>query len=107
MFMMLADELKKAIAEAFQKAFAWQPTELNLTNPEPEFGDFALACHAWARQLKISPQEIAAKLSENLKSEMLARAEAVAGYLNITIGSAYLARIVLGAVIGDDKHYGR
>ncbi len=107
MFMMIVDELKKALEAAFQAAWATQPEELNLTNPEPEFGDFALACHAYARELKISPPEIAAKLREHLKSEIVAKAEVAAGYLNLTVDNAYLARTVLGAVIKADKHYGR
>lgn len=103
---MITLDIKKAVKSAFKKAFSWQPGELELANPESLFGDFALACHPYARELKLSPQEIASKLAAALSSKSIANAEAVAGYLNITVATKALGDEVLGAIIKEDRHYG-
>src|SRR3989338_6721036 len=64
---MLKDSIIQSIQKAFTKSFNWQPESLHLTNPEPQFGDFALACHQFAKELKLPPQEIASKLAQSIK----------------------------------------
>lgn len=103
---MIQDKIKEAIQKAFKDAFAWQPDDIEITNPEPQFGDFALACHVFARQLKISPQDIANKLAKTIKGELVIKAQAQVGYLNLTIDSAQLAQAVLATIIERGKGYG-
>ena len=103
---MLTLDVKEAINSAFKKAFSYQPESLELVNPEPQFGDFALACHPFAKNLKLSPQEIASRLAANLISKSIVKTEAVAGYLNITIEAGRLGQEVLSEVIDKDKHFG-
>jgi len=103
---MIILDIKKAVNSAFKKAFSWQPPEIELVNAEPQFGDFALACHPFAKELKLSPQEIAAKLAAGLASKSIAKAEAQAGYLNITVQTKTLGDEVLSAIIKEGRHYG-
>ncbi|MDP6571402.1 MAG: arginine--tRNA ligase [Patescibacteria group bacterium] len=104
---MIKQDLEQSIKKAFQSEYGWQPEELDITNPEPQFGDFALACHQFAKELKQSPQDIAQKLADSIKSDLITKSEAVAGYLNITIDNAKIADEVLSEIAKQDKKYGQ
>lgn len=103
---MLEDRIKKLIRGAFQSVFSHEPEEINLTTPDAQFGDFAFACHSFAKSLKLSPQEIANKIASAIASQNGFSAQAVAGYVNITVASALLGQEVLSAVLKEKNNYG-
>ena len=103
---MIEDKIKKLIQEAFQSVFNHKPGEINLATPDAQFGDFAFACHASAKELKLAPQEIAAKIAAAMSSQNSLTAQAVAGYVNITVAPVLLAQEVLGAVLKEKTKYG-
>ncbi|MBI4122702.1 MAG: arginine--tRNA ligase [Parcubacteria group bacterium] len=102
----MREAIEKIVREAFQSAFAWQPETLELTNPEPAFGDFSVACHSMARELKKAPQEIAEALAGAISDKIVTNASAVGGYLNITVAAEVLAAAVLPEIIGQGHKYG-
>ena len=103
---MIKQDLEHIIKDAFKSSFNFAPDELDITNPESQFGDFSIACHVFAKELKKSPQDIAQILSDNLKGDLITKSEAVAGYLNITVDSGSLADEVLSGITKQDKKYG-
>lgn len=104
---MISQDIRKEIIASFNRAFGWKPDAFELVRPDPQFGDFSLACHAFAKELKTAPQEIAAKLAAQLKGAPVEKAEAVAGFLNITIASSSLAREAITACVGQGDRYGQ
>ncbi|OJI06904.1 arginine--tRNA ligase [bacterium CG10_46_32] len=103
---MITDVIRKEIQKTFKAVFDWQPTDISITNPEPQFGDFSVSCHQYAQELKLSPQAIAQKLADAVASDGSMRAHAVAGHLNISVDAGVLAKDVLSDVINQDRHYG-
>jgi len=103
---MVIEQIKEIINKSFKSEFDWSPGELLITNPEPQFGDFAVACHAFAKELKQSPQDIASKLSDAIDDEVITKTDAVAGYLNITIDVKILAKEVLSDINQNYKFQG-
>ncbi len=103
---MIREKLEQSIQDALKSAFDFEASQLAITNPDPRFGDFALACHSFAKELKQSPQDIAQKLADSIKSNLITKTEAVAGYLNITIDATKLSKEVLSEVVKKDKKYG-
>jgi len=104
---MIADAIRKEIQKSFKAVFGREPEDFTMTNPEPQFGDFAFACHQYAKELKVSPQDIARKLAGAVASDLVAKAEAVAGYVNLTIDAGALAQEAVSGVIKQDKQYGQ
>ncbi|MDP3995357.1 MAG: arginine--tRNA ligase, partial [bacterium] len=103
---MISQDIRKEILASFVRAFNWKPDAFELSRPDPQFGDFSLACHAFAKELKTSPQDIALKLATQLTGGPIKKAEAIAGFLNITIAPSSLAREAITEIIKQDKHYG-
>ncbi len=103
---MIQQKVEQLIVSAFEKGFDMKPEALALTQPDIQFGDFAVACHRYAKDLKKSPQEIAEVIAEHLNDPMIVNASAVAGYINITITPEVLAKEVLSAVIDEGHAYG-
>jgi len=103
---MIINDIQKSIKKAFKSEFSIELDEIELAFSQPQFGDFALSCHKFAKDLKISPQEIAIKLSESIKDKIIAKTEAVAGYLNIFVDSAVLNKEVLSEIIDKDRLFG-
>jgi len=95
---MITEQIQGIINKAFQSAFGFQPEEIEITNPEPQFGDFAIACHSFAKELKMSPQDIASKLLDVIDDSLITKSEAVAGYLNVFVDSSVLAEEVLSEI---------
>lgn len=103
---MITDVITQEIRKAFKAAFACLPDELAITSPDARFGDFAVSCHQYAKELKARPQAIAEKLAHAVASDVIVKVEAIAGYLNLTVSSGALAREVVPEVIKQDKRYG-
>ncbi|MBQ2757692.1 MAG: arginine--tRNA ligase, partial [Clostridia bacterium] len=75
--------------------------------PDEAMGDLALPCFKLSRTLRRAPVQIAATLSEALNGlEVIERAEAVNGYLNITVSKSYLVNNVLSGILAAGERYG-
>ncbi|MBE6554848.1 MAG: arginine--tRNA ligase [Ruminococcaceae bacterium] len=75
--------------------------------PDENMGDLALPCFKLSRVLRRAPVQIAAALVDSLGDlSVVERAEAVSGYLNITVSGEYLAREVLGGILREGERYG-
>ncbi|PIP67387.1 MAG: arginine--tRNA ligase, partial [Parcubacteria group bacterium CG22_combo_CG10-13_8_21_14_all_41_9] len=103
---MIKQKIAEKIKKAFKKEFNIALDEVDLSYPESQFGDFSVSCHKFAKDLKMSPQEIAQKLSETLKDKLIAKTEAIAGYLNIFVDSAMLSKEVLSDILNQENAYG-
>jgi arginyl-tRNA synthetase len=99
----IATHLAAALAA---RGIAEPPT---LAPPTREgLGDLALPCHPYARVLRQAPQAIAAALAEVAASHpLVARAEAVAGFLNLTFDWTEVGRRTLAWAVADDGALGR
>jgi arginyl-tRNA synthetase len=102
---MIRQKIEESIRGSFESAFNWQPKELDIINPEPQFGDFSLSCHKFSKELKKSPQEIAQTVAESIQHELVSRAEPVQGYINITVDTGMLAQEVLSNVVKIVQEY--
>ena len=109
------DEFKRDVLLALEDALqqlGWEPPkELEQTlsePPDPKFGDMASTlCFELARTLHIAPAELAKKLVEAIKLKgMVARAEAVGGYVNFFVDASKLAGVVLPTIERSDVKYG-
>lgn len=79
-----------------------------LAPPRDEsLGDYTLPCFAFAKELRRSPQEIAAELASALEAlPSVERAEAAGPYVNLTVDRPRLLRHILGAVLREGEGYG-
>ncbi len=109
-------KIKQTIAENIQKGIlAINPAaELTVDElagmleypPDATMGDLALPCFKLAKSLRRAPVMIAQTLADNLNCDCIESAEAVNGYLNIRLSSAYLTSHVLCAVLDQKEKYG-
>ena len=75
--------------------------------PEESMGDLALPCFKLSRTLRRAPVQIAAALADALADvACVQKAEAVNGYLNITIAGQYLLDRVLADIFAKGEKYG-
>ncbi len=75
--------------------------------PDEGMGDLALPCFKLSRTLRRAPVQIAAALATALDGlDFIERAEAVNGYLNITISAKYLTDRVLSDILEQGERYG-
>ena len=75
--------------------------------PDEGMGDLALPCFKLSRTLRRAPVQIAAALCDSLNGlACVERAEAVNGYLNITVSNKYLLTDVMGEIFAKGKSYG-
>ncbi|MBO7341227.1 MAG: arginine--tRNA ligase [Clostridia bacterium] len=75
--------------------------------PDDTMGDLALPCFKLSRTLRRAPVQIAAALCECLTGlDCVAHAEAVNGYLNITVSNEYLLDGVMGEIFEKNTRYG-
>ena len=74
--------------------------------PDPSLGDIAFPCFKLSKILRKSPVMIAQQISSELKSEVIAEARAVNGYLNIFASNDYLIKSVLYEIEDKKEKYG-
>jgi arginyl-tRNA synthetase len=74
--------------------------------PDANMGDLAFPCFKLSRSLRRAPAMIAAALVESLSDDCIGHAEAVGGYLNITVANDYLATTVLPEILAKGDRYG-
>ncbi len=79
-----------------------------LAPPRDEsLGDYTIPCFAFAKELRRSPQEIAAELAPALEQlPSVERAEAAGPYVNLTVDRPRLLRHILGTVLKEGERYG-
>lgn len=74
--------------------------------PDSSLGDIAFPCFKLSRILRKAPPVIAKELSENFKSSVVSKVEAVNGYLNIFVSNEYLLKNVLLKIESEKESYG-
>ncbi|MBQ9783187.1 MAG: arginine--tRNA ligase [Clostridia bacterium] len=74
--------------------------------PDSKMGDLALPCFKLSKILRNAPVKIAAALAEGIDLPCVEKAEAVGGYLNIFLNSAYLAEHILPDALAKGETYG-
>ncbi len=78
--------------------------------PDTSMGDLAFPCFKLSKALRRSPVQIAASIAEVLQgcdSDVIGKAEALNGYLNIKINNEYLCRRILPEILENKEDYGR
>ena len=74
--------------------------------PDTTMGDIALPCFKLSKTLRRSPLQIAQVIADGLVDSYIKKAEAVNGYLNISISDEYLASVLCQEVLGKGDKYG-
>ena len=74
--------------------------------PDSSLGDIAFPCFKLSRILRKAPHVIAKEISVKFKSDVVAKAEAVNGYLNIFVTNDYLINNVLYEIENKKEKYG-
>ena len=74
--------------------------------PDTTMGDVALPCFKLSRSLRRSPVQIAQAIANALEDASIKHAEAVNGYLNISISDEYLSSIINTEVLVKGDKYG-
>ncbi|MEM2878018.1 MAG: arginine--tRNA ligase [Candidatus Hadarchaeales archaeon] len=98
--------------EAAMKKLGWsapRPVRETLEEPPtPDLGDVAsTVCFDLARTLRMSPQEISARLSKQVeKSELVSDVKAAGGYVNFFLNFSRLAEITIKSVEKAGVRYG-
>ena len=83
-----------------------QVTELMEYPPEASMGDIAIPCFKLAKALRKAPQMIASTIAENVQFDIIEKAEAVNGYLNIYLSASALCSHVLEEIAECGDNYG-
>ena len=74
---------------------------------EEKFGDYAFPCHILSKELKKPPQEIASKLSSELKPrELIEQIYPIGPYINFKVNREKFAEYVLQEIFEKDLDYG-
>lgn len=74
--------------------------------PDSSMGDIAFPCFKLSRILRKAPPVIAKEISEKFKSDVVAKTEAVNGYLNMFVTNDYLINNVLFEIENKKEKYG-
>ncbi len=75
--------------------------------PDESMGDLALPCFKLSRTLRRAPVQIAGALCDCLQGlDCVGRAEAVNGYLNISVSAEYLVKSVMSEIFEKGAAYG-
>ncbi len=110
------NNFKNTVASDLLSCISGLTADINLTKqdildmfeypPDSSLGDIAFPCFKLSRILRKAPPVIAKEISEVLKSDVISKAEAVNGYLNIFVSNEYLLNNVLFKIEEEKEHYG-
>ena len=109
-------EFKRDVCKTLASALSvlgWKaPREVEQTvrePPDPKFGDLtSTVCLELAQPMNMPPAELALELVKEVKPEgMIARVEAVGGYVNFFVDVPKLADVTLRTIEKEDARYGR
>ncbi len=105
---LLSEKILKKINENFGEVQINESDILSMLEypPDSTMGDIALPCFKLSRSLRRSPVQIAQTIAEGLADADIAKAEAINGYLNITISNDYLAHVVSDEILYKGNKYG-
>ena len=108
MYMDLVKQIATLVGAQLQDEFTVEEIEQLLETPKNvELGDVAFPCFTLAKIYKKSPQLIAAELAMQVKGALIAKTEAVGGYVNIFYNQQTVAEQVLEEILKDPNHYGQ
>jgi arginyl-tRNA synthetase len=71
-----------------------------------EFGDYAFPCFQLAKSRRQAPPLIAKQISEEITSELIEKAEAVGGYVNVFLNKKLVTQKLLGSILAEQQNYG-
>ena len=74
--------------------------------PDSTMGDLALPCFKLSKTLRRSPVQIAQIIADGISDDSVKKAEAVNGYLNISISDSYLANVLTSGILAKGEKYG-
>ena len=74
--------------------------------PDTSMGDLALPCFKLSKSLRRSPVQIAQVIAEGIADASIKKAEAVNGYLNISISDTYLASVLCDDILARGDKFG-
>ena len=74
--------------------------------PDTTMGDLALPCFKLSKTLRRSPVQIAQIIADGISDVSIKKAEAVNGYLNISISDEYLTNVLCNDVLEKGNKYG-
>jgi arginyl-tRNA synthetase len=104
---MLVEHVARLCEETVMQAFGVRVEGLALEFPE-KFGDLCLNCFHLAKTLKLAPPGIAEKMARALDGrDVVAKAENVSGYVNLTLKPAALFGDVIPRTVGRPLELGR
>ncbi|HEX3044627.1 MAG TPA: arginine--tRNA ligase, partial [Bacillota bacterium] len=102
--------MKEAIIKLLAKHLEPEVTATEIENlleipPDEKLGDYALPCFTLAKKLRKSPQTIAEWIAKAIENElMIAKCQAVSGYLNLFMDRKWLSLRILQLVL--EPHFG-
>ncbi len=110
------NNFKNTVASDLLSCISGLATDITLTKedimgmfeypPDSSLGDIAFPCFKLSRLLRKAPPVIAKEISEAFKSNVVSKAEAVNGYLNIFVSHEYLLENVLFKIECEREAYG-
>jgi len=96
----LQDTIELCLPELIGAEFDFQPA------PENQPGDIGLACFRFAKQLKIAPPQVAAKIAALDFPEIIATVEQAGPYVNFTLDRTAFATDLVDDVIESGEKFG-
>ncbi len=77
--------------------------------PRPEYGDYGVPLHRWAREAGSDPRRLAEEAGERLKAEAgeLLEVKVIGPYLNVVLNPVEYAKLVFEAARVEGDEYGR
>ena len=106
----LAADVCRVIADKYPQAAVTEEEIAGMFEypPDAGMGDLALPCFKLARALRSAPPKIACDLASAFDGDgAVETAEAVNGYLNIKVSSAFLRDGLLPEILAEKENYGR
>lgn len=99
----LKQQLAKTLGEILEQVISLEDIKLS-TPPQDELGDYALACFDLAKKNKISPVELAKKISASWPSDSLFISASSAGpYLNLKLNSKIFSQLAIDEILANKK----
>lgn len=92
------DEIRKHVPEA---------TEYMVKDVPPEVeGDYSFPCFAYAKKAGLDPQKTAERIAQNIDNDLILRAEANKGFLNIFLDAKKVGEKLIGEVAKTKEKFG-
>lgn len=104
-------QLAEMIEHAIRITFPDAPVPEDIASlmevpPDKAMGDYAFPCFRLSKALRMGSPQIAAKISENLRDDSVARAQTAGGYINFFLNRVRFAKDVLSQVLDSGAPFG-